>query len=128
MIHMYKVILFLSLLFVCCGQSVDSDSHLAGLAIDVEWDFQNDSIQVEIDNDVMYSGRVTTNYSISAAWTSGLHYYPPGSHLIEFKIYDYDLMDTFRFRLEDTVTVRVRFDRQQRQITFDTYDGIILRD
>ena len=125
---MYRINLYLFLIFFACGQPTSIDTKPAVLTIAAGEIFQNDSIQVKIDNDVMYSGRVSTNYSISAAWTSGLRDYSAGHHLIEFKIYNYNINDTFRFNLEDTLTVLVRFNRQQRHISFDTYDGIIMRD
>ena len=101
---MYRINLYLFLIFFACGQPTSIDTKPAVLTIAAGEIFQNDSIQVKIDNDVMYSGRVTTNYSI------------------------YNINDTFRFNLEDTLTVLVRFNRQQRHISFDTYDGIIMRD
>jgi hypothetical protein len=114
--------------FFSCEKSTELSEKEAVLAIDVEWAFENDSIKVELNNELLLQRRVTTNYSVSAAWISGPNEYPSGNYTVQFEIFDFDLQDKYKFYLKDTLTVLIRFDREDKKIQFSTYDGIILRD
>ena len=121
---------FLLLLFftACKGKkSTETVSGEALLAIDVEWYFDNDLIQVELDGEILHEGYVTTNYSISLAWSTR-DKYRIGAHRMKFIIPEKDLQESYAFILRNTLTIRIRFDKEENKIDFEEYNGILMRD
>ena len=119
---------FLSICSVStCKKSIETVSGEALLAIDVEWYFDNDLIQVELDGEILHEGYVTTNYSISLAWSTR-DKYRIGAHRMKFIIPEKDLQESYAFILRNTLTIRIRFDKEENKIDFEEYNGILMRD
>lgn len=128
-IIIFTIVLSVHLFFLFgCKKSTEPNIKNAVLAIDLEGEFENDSVMVELNNELLLQKKVTTNYTVSAAWVSGPMEYPSGNNIIQLKIFDFNLQDNFNFNLKDTLTVKIRFDREAKKIQFSTYDGLILRD
>ena len=122
-----STIILAFLVFTGCKQSENPIIQYAKLSIDIESDFQNDSVQLRLDKDEIYRGKLTTNYILGVAWSSGLKDYSVGLHILDFTITNYSLKEVYNFRLTDTLTVTIRFDRQQKLVYFRKYDGMIWR-
>lgn len=121
---------FLLLLFctTCKSKkSVGPESGDALLAIDVESDFRDDLITVELDDNILHEGKVTTNYSIVIAW-SERNRYSLGVHVIKLTLPEKGIQRSHFFNLKDSLTILVRYDRKENKISFDEYNGFFMRE
>lgn len=96
--------------------------------IDLELDFRNDSVKVELDSQTIFSGRVTTNYALSAAWESDHLDVAEDSHTVKLTVFTDNVSNQMTTYIKDTVVVAARYDRQARKIDFRTYSFWFLRD
>ena len=120
---------FLSICSVStCKKSIETVSGEALLAIDVEWYFDNDLIKVELDGSVLLEDRVTTNWSISAACFIPRKNYSFGVHVVKFILPEKGLQRSHFFNLKNTLTILIRYDREENKISFSEYNGLIFRD
>ena len=123
------VFAIISVLIFSCTKSTEPEIiKNAVLAVDLESAFKNDSVRIEINNDLLVQKRVSTNYTISAAWGSGPKVYPQGNYTLQIEIFNYNLQKKYAFYLNDTLTVCIRFEPQNEKIQFSTFDGLIFRD
>ncbi|MEO8399111.1 MAG: hypothetical protein ABI550_04750 [Ignavibacteriaceae bacterium] len=109
------------------GSKDDTETKKKPLAVDVEADFKNDSIGVVLDDSVLFKQRATTNNVLNAAWLSGPHDYSIGSHKLVFNIYNLTKSKQLDFELNDTVTIRINYNRQSGEILFQEFNGLIRR-
>ncbi len=103
-------------------------SQNASVWIQLEADFQDDSVKVEFDSQELFAGRLRTNYSISLAWSSDVLIVPAGIHAVRVSVFSGGAASQFFTDLRDTVTVTANYNRQSRQLIFRTVNHIILRD
>jgi hypothetical protein len=109
------------------GVNQDEDSEKALVVIQLESDFQNDSVTVEFDSQPLLVGRVRTNYSIALAWSSDPLTVPTGVHTVRVSVLINNTVGHTSAYMHDTTVVTVNYDRQTRQLKFLTYDHFILR-
>ncbi len=130
------VLIFISaILLIGCNEFANLNDKNDGesgvvkkiLAIDVESDFKNDSINVVLDDSLLTARRATTNITLNAAWLSGPHEYAEGNHKLIFKILNLNKNKSLDFTLTDTLTIKVNFNRTSGEILFLEHKGLIVR-
>ena len=136
--YIFKIVLcctVLSLLYFNCKKSTEpviekenSFLEYTVLAIELESHFDNDSVKIELNNEIILQKRITTNYTISLAWSTILIDYPTGNHTIKVTMPDENLSNIHNFKLSDTLSVRIYYDTDNNQIEFLNTPGLILRD
>lgn len=130
---MNKIILIISFIFLGllsgCEQYVEPASPDFFISLAVESDFQNDLVELSLDNLPVLKSRVTTNYTVSLAWTSGLLKLSRNNHELEFAVPEYGVKERYSIDVtNDTSTVLIRFEKNNKQILINQVKGIILRD
>jgi hypothetical protein len=112
-----------------CKQTTESSSSGIFVSYEVESAFQNDSVKVALDDKTLLESRVTTNYTISLAWSSGLQKLSRDNHFLHFGVVEYGVQKDYRIdTANDTSTVLLRFDKSTKQISFQQIRGRIFRD
>ncbi len=130
----FILIAFLTVLIIFGSLNLSCD-HATGfvpekkfLYLILETNFHNDLVNVELNNKLLYQGRITTNHSVASAWAKIYKDYTEGIYTLDISMPDYDLYRQFEFYLSDTLTVGVRYDRVNNLILFSTFNGFFLRD
>jgi hypothetical protein len=112
-----------------CDQSTQPTGKEVCVSIEIESDFQNDAVRLYLDYTTILEERITTNPVLSLAWSSGLRKLSNDSHFLNFAVTEYGVLKTFNVDLaNDTSTVTINFDKSTKQIRFQQYKGILLRD
>jgi len=112
-----------------CSESTQSTAKDVYVSLEVESAFQNDLVTLLLDSKTLLESRVTTNYTVSLAWSSGLQKLSNDNHMLYFAVIEYAAHNTYEINLaNDTSTVTINFDKSTRQIRFQQYKGILLRD
>lgn len=94
------------------------------LSIDLASDFQNDTVRVELDDQLFYSGTVTTDYSLSLAWRMQV-LVSPGSHRVEVSVLNHEALGDTTFNMQDTLTVYVTYERDEINVRFTLYNFLL---
>jgi hypothetical protein len=111
-----------------CSEATQSTANEVFVSFEVESAFQNDLVTLHLDNETLLESRVTTNYSISLAWSSGLRRLSNDTHFLYFEAIEYGAQNGYRIDLtNDTSTVTINFDKSTKQIRFQQYKGRLLR-
>lgn len=100
----------------------------AWISIEVGSDYQNDYITLNFNDSLLTQGRVTTNFSISAAWLSGLIKRNEGDVHVGIVLPEFQLQKDTTFFLRDTMSIEINFDRTNRTLSFWVHPGFYLRD
>jgi hypothetical protein len=112
-----------------CDESTQSTAKDVYVSFEVESAFQNDLVTLLLDSKTLLESRVTTNYTVSLAWSSGLQKLSNDNHMLYFAVIEYAAHNTYEIDLtNDTSTVTINFDKSTKQIHFLQYKGILLRD
>jgi len=112
-----------------CSESTQSNAKDIFISIEVESAFQNDLVTLLLDGKTLLESRVTTNYTVSLAWSGGLQKLSNDNHMLYFAVIEYTAHNTYEIDLkDDTSTVTINFDKSTKQIRFQQYKGILLRD
>lgn len=127
-----KALLFISvlILFFCalsCNKSVSPEYSPAELRVDVESDFDEDYVKIELDNENILDEIITTNYTVCAAWLSGTINSTQGKHRVSVKILNQGVSGDYVFIQKGLLTVRVMYDKISKRIKFSEYNGIVIR-
>ena len=126
---MFTILIITLISYFGCEQTTEPSSPYVYVNYEIESAFQNDSVEVYLDNETILKSRVTTNYTISLAWSSGLQMLSKDYHLLQFKVVDYGVkMDYPVETSNDTSTVLLRFNKNTKQISIKQIKGILLRD
>jgi hypothetical protein len=130
---MKNLILFtLIIIFIShtgCEEATEPALPRVCVSFEIESAFQDDSVELVLDNKILAKSRVTTNYTISLAWSSGLQKLSKDDHKLHFSVVENNaekdyLIDTSN----DTSTVLLRFNRNTEQISINQIKGRIFRD
>lgn len=125
----FTILIITLISYLGCEQTTGPSSSYIYVNDEIESAFQNDSVEVYLDNETILKSRVTTNYTISLAWSSGLQMLSKDYHLLQFKVVDYGVkMDYPVETSNDTSTVLLRFNKNTKQISIKQIKGILLRD
>ncbi len=111
-------------LVLSCEEANDHSSGSALLSIDLVSDFQTDTLRVELDNQVLLSGTVTYDYSLSLAWQKQVTV-TPGSHRVQIFVLNRGAHSDTIVNVQDTLTVAVGYDRGENKVIFTLYDFLI---
>ncbi len=112
-----------------CEEYTEPEGKDIYIQIDVESAFQNDLIRVQLDDKILVETKVTTNYTISLAWSSGLQKLKEFKHTLFFSLIDFNIKKIFDIDLtNDTSTVVIRFNRDSKIITIEQFKGLLYRD
>ncbi len=122
-------VVLMALVQLNCKESTESSGKNVYVSIDVESAFQNDLVRVQLDNALLLESAVTTDNTISLAWSSGLRRLSGSTHTLLFSIVDQGIHKEFNIGLtNDTTTVVIRFNRATSVISIDQLKGLSLRD
>jgi hypothetical protein len=82
-----------------------------------------------VDDKILAELKVTTNYTVNVAWSSGLQKLSGSHHTLLFSVVDYNVQKEFNIDLtNDTSTVVMRFNKESKFISIEQYKGLLLRD
>lgn len=126
------VFAILTFTVIGCSEDDSNPTSLTGettiLSIDIESHFENDDVFVILDDTLLLSDNITTNYTVSAAWSSGPLDCIKGGHHLVVGFTGNSLMAEHDFSISDTLSILVRYSVDNNQFSFIEYDGIVLRD
>ena len=112
-----------------CHKSTEPIASDVYVNFEIESAFQNDAIRLFVDSQLLVDSTVTTDYTISLAWSSGLRKLSRNNHTLHFEVVDYAVQkDSAIDVTNDTSTVLLRFDKSTREISIQQIKGNILRD
>jgi len=124
-------IAFLLLLFSQsgCKQATEPKASDIYVNFEIEIDFHNDSVKVALDDKILLESRVTTDYTISLAWSSEFQRLSRAAHNLFFTVVEYDVQSHYLIdTTNDTSTVLLRFDKITKKISIHQIKGVVLRD
>ena len=99
------------------------------VSYEIESAFQNDLVKLVLDDKILLESRITTNYVLSLAWSSGLQKISKDDHILHFTMVEYGTEKNYRIdTTNDTSTVLMRFDKNTNQISIKQIKGRTLRD
>jgi hypothetical protein len=121
--------LFAGFLFALpgCNQTTQPAGPSTVLSIDLEYDFRDDLVKVELDDVTLLQSVIATNFSIDLAWSTGPRKVSIGTHTVRVLVNTIMAHDQYQFNLVDTTTLVVRYNRQEKQLQSAQYKGMILR-
>jgi hypothetical protein len=92
--------------------------------IEMESAFENDSVKISVDDKTLLESRITTNYTVNLAWSSGLQRLTRSSHTVHFAVVEYAVQKDYTIDLtNDTSTVLMRFDKALNKLVFNKLKG-----
>lgn len=122
-----KLAFTLLFLTLGCEKQNDPPGESAFLSIDLMWDFQGDSVQVNLDDEVLYRGIAATDWTVSSARRIQKTV-PKGMHHMGFHMINHSAKkDTF-FNMPDTLTAGIYYNRTTNMIDFLFFEAYILFD
>jgi hypothetical protein len=96
---------------------------------EIESAFQDDSVEVNFDDTMLMKSRVTTNYTVDLAWSSGLQKLSRNDHLLRFAVIEYGVQKDYTLDVtNDTSTVLMDFNKDTKKIDIRQFKGSFLRD
>jgi hypothetical protein len=121
-----RFMLLLTGLLAGCNPVTAPDSTEHFLIVELESAFENDSVTVVLDDEVLLNRRVTTDYSINMAWSSNLRVVTGVRHTLHATMAEKQLSTTFTANLTaDTTSMLVEFDAPNNQLTVRQVDGLV---
>lgn len=125
----FLLVISLCLLQTSCDQSTEASGKDVYVNFEVESAFQNDMVKVQVDDKILTESKVTTDYTISLAWSSGLQKLSGSNHNLQFSVVDQKIQKEFTIDVtNDTSTVVMRFNKETAAVTIEQHKGLILRD
>jgi hypothetical protein len=130
---MKNIIFFVSLAILIslpgCNQATEPAASDIYVNFEIESAFQNDSVKVTLDEKILLESRVTTDYSVSLAWASGIQRLSRDCHILHFEVVEYGTQKDYGIDItNDTSSVLIRFDQISKQISIQQIKGRYLRD
>lgn len=121
-----RFMLLLTGLLAGCNPVTAPDSTEYFLIVELESAFENDSVTVVLDDEVLLNRRLTTDYSINMAWSSNLRVVTGARHTLHATMAEKQLSTTFTANLTaDTTSMLVEFDAPNNQLTVRQVDGLV---
>jgi len=112
-----------------CKQATEPTAQDIYVSYEIESAFQDDLVRLVLDDEILLESKVTTNYTISLAWSSGLQRLSKNDHILHFTVVEYGAEKDYRVdTTNDTSTVLLRFDKNTNQISIKQIKGRTLRD
>lgn len=129
-----KPILFLTICIILilqlgCKQATEPTLQYVYVSYEIESAFQDDLVKLVLDEETILESRVTTNYVLSLAWSSGLQKHLKDNHMLHFTVVEYGVEKDYTIATSnDTSTVLLRFDKNSNQIIIKQIKGRTFRD
>lgn len=125
-------ILFISLtipiLQIGCKQTTEPEASDIYVSFEIEYTFDNDSVHLSLDNNILLDSSITTNFMLGLAWSSRLRKLSRNNHQLNFAVVEYGAQRDFTVDTSnDTSTVLLRFDKEANQISFEQIKGRVPR-
>jgi hypothetical protein len=96
--------------------------------IEAESDYNNDSVKVMLDDEVLVESKITTNYTIGLAWSSGLRKISRNNCRIRCNLVEHGIVNNYEISTKfDTSTITIIFNRNSGQISFSQFRGLMYR-
>jgi len=112
-----------------CKQATEPTAQDIYVSYEIESAFQDDLVRLVLDDEILLESKVTTNYTIGLAWSSGLQRLSKNDHILHFTVVEYGAEKDYRVdTTNDTSTVLLRFDKNTNQISIKQIKGRTLRD
>ena len=125
----FTALIVIPVLLTGCKHSTEPTEPDIYVNYEIESAFQEDSVKLAVDNEILVEARVTTNLTINLAWSSGLQKLSKSSHTLHFSVVDYGVQKDYVIDTSnDTSTVLLRFNKSTNQINIEQIKGRILRD
>ena len=129
---MKLTILFISILILLlqfgCKQTTEPGTPDIYVSFEIEHTFENDSVQLSLDNKILLDSSVTTNFMLGLAWSSRLRKLSRNNHQLNFAVVEYGAQKDYTVDTSnDTSTVMLRFDKQTNQISIKQIKGRVYR-
>ncbi len=121
------VSLLFFLLLAGCKNAAQPKQDVGFLSIDLVFDFQSDSVIVLFDDQVVFNGMATTNWTVSSARRIRLSV-SIGTHHLQVRMPVKSTQRDTSFDMPDTLSFAISYDRTKNAITFALYDYYILFD
>ncbi len=92
-------------------------------------DFQDDFVILTLDGGILLESIITTEYTLSLAWSSGLQKLSKKNHILNFFAVEYGVQKDFQIdTANDTSTVLISFHKNTNQIDIRQIKGRTIRD
>ena len=117
-----SIILFITFLLSSCDKSVVEPESTRLLAIQT---ISSDSIKLELDNEIIYEGKVVHSGILGVSWFKLFENESAGLHSINYKSYRFNKEAEHKFYFKDTLTVMIAYDSNHDIVNFVTYNYII---
>jgi hypothetical protein len=120
------IIIFLS---IGCKQTTEPTETDVFVSFEIESEFNNDSVELLLDDKIILDSSITTNNLLSLAWSGGLQKLSRKTHILRFSVVEFGVQKDYKIDTEnDTSTVLLRFDKNTKQINIEQIKGLALRD
>ena len=67
-----------------CKQATEPTAQDIYVSYEIESAFQDDLVRLVLDDEILLESKVTTNYTIGLAWSSGLQRLSKNDHILHF--------------------------------------------
>ena len=129
---MKLTILFISILILLlqfgCKQTTEPGTPDIYVSFEIEHTFENDSVNLSLDNNILLDSSITTNFMLGLAWSSRLRKISRNNHQLNFSVVEYGAQKDYTVGTSnDTSTVLLRFDKQTNQISIEQLKGRVPR-
>ena len=129
---MKLTILFISILILLlqfgCKQTTEPGTPDIYVSFEIEHTFENDSVNLSLDNNILLDSSITTNFMLGLAWSSRLRKISRNNHQLNFSVVEYGAQKDYTVGTSnDTSTVLLRFDKQTNQISIEQIKGRVPR-
>ena len=129
---MKLTILFISILILLlqfgCKQTTEPGTPDIYVSFEIEHTFENDSVNLSLDNNILLDSSITTNFMLGLAWSSRLRKLSRNNHQLNFSVVEYGAQKDYTVGTSnDTSTVLLRFDKQTNQISIEQIKGRVPR-
>lgn len=117
-------------LFACneSNQPTQTEQKEVYVNIEAESDYNNDSVKIMLNDEVLVESKITTNYTVSLAWSSGLRKISGNNCRIQCDLVEYGIVGNYKIDTKyDTSTITIIFNRNSGQITFNQFRGLMYR-
>ncbi len=112
-----------------CKQATEPKASDIYVNFEIEYDFNDDSVKVALDEKILLESRVTTVRLIGVAWSSGLQKLSRAAHSLYFSVVEYGVHSDYLIdTTNDTSTVLLGFDKSTKEISIHQIKGVVIRD
>ncbi|HSR19008.1 MAG TPA: hypothetical protein VLM39_13025 [Ignavibacteriaceae bacterium] len=125
----FIIIMFFPIVFQYGCKHATEPAEVVYVSYEIGNDFQDDFVILTLDGGILLESIVTTNYTLSLAWSSGLQKLSRKNHILNFFVVEYGVQKDFQIdTANDTSTVLISFHKNTNQIDIRQIKGRTIRD